>query len=667
MAKTGDARGSIASALRPRSVKRTTPGAEATTAAGLEFANELLGRDTVSPEVARQALDRMRRQAGAREAAFWISNGSTAKCAVRAGGHDETGASMAPDHQLTIIEPLRRQGAFVGRAGELPGLEQLIPHGARSLAALIVPSGDHVTGVLIVGWDAFEPPCDQQALSHLRLAAAVLMRMLTMSHDSRVTLADAILGSLAERVAVIDREGTILALNAAWTSFPLPLKTFESVQPGVNYFEICRRAVADGQSEFTAIVDGVTAVAQRRSPLFHSTFASVHSVGGESFMLTATPLHHTAGGAVLTHRNAIPEEIGDLAQRIGEAHFLAVADAIPIPVWIHDASGCVLHGNERWRHMAARLPRVAGGARWLDVVHPDDRQPAAAAFDEAFANRQTVLRELRIGAADGTYRASVCSGSPFTGVDGRLDAYICCCFDVGAPRNTESAVTDMSSKLMAAQEEERSRIGRELHDDLGQQTALLAAKIETLLQTKRTSSHSLRAGIEEAKGRVQDLAVSIHNLSHELHPPKLKLLGLVKTLQALCRDVAKESGLEVTFQAADIPPDIAERIALCICRVAQEGLRNAVKHSGARVIEVGLNTAASDLTLRITDNGRGFDPLSATSAGIGLLTMRERVESIGGRLLIDTSSAGTAIAATLPIAADAGAGHQMRSPFNGPS
>jgi signal transduction histidine kinase len=308
---------------------------------------------------------------------------------------------------------------------------------------------------------------------------------------------------------------------------------------------------------------------------------------------------------------------------------------------------------------------TAGGARWIDLVHPDVRQRAAAEFDEAFANRQTVVRHLRMRAADGTYRLSVCSGSPFAGV-GRRDAYICCCFDVGGRQHAEWAVNDLSSKLMAAQEEERSRIGRELHDDLGQQTALLAAKIETLLRaTKRTSSHSLRAGIEEARGRVQDLAVSIHNLSHELYPPKLKLLGLVKTLQALCRDVAKDSGQAVKFQAADVPPDIPDRIALCICRVAQEGLRNAVKHSRASAIEVALSMATSGLMLRITDNGSGFDAATAASAGIGLLTMRERVELIGGRLAIDTTAAGTAIAATLPIGP--AAGHQMRSPFDRPS
>jgi PAS domain S-box-containing protein len=485
----------------------------------------------------------------------------------------------------------------------------------------------------------------------------------TTAADTRVTLADAILGSLSERVAVIDPDGTIVAINSAWTTFPMPIKALELVRPGKNYFELCRRAVIDGHAQFAAVVDGVQAVTQGRVPRYHATVPSPHSNGDGSFLVTATPLHQVAGGAVITHAHVVPETISALAQRIGETHFYSLTDAIPIPVWIQDAAGRVIHGNGRWRQIAAADRKMAGGnAHWIDIVHPDDRARGAAAFEEAFASRQTMVRELRTKAADGTFRWSLCSGAPFGGVDGRLDGYICSCFDVGAQRNAEWALNEMSAKLMAAQEEERSRIGRELHDDLGQQAALLAATIETLLQAKSTSTEHLRAGIREARGRVQDLAVSIHNLSHELHPPKLKLLGLVKTLQALCRDVAKESGKQVTFQAGNVPSDIPERIALCACRVAQEALRNAVNHSGARTIDVSLTTAPSELSLTIADSGHGFD-LATPATGIGLLSMRERVELNAGRMVVETSPRGTTIVVSLPIKPPGAvvASHEMRS------
>ena len=206
------------------------------------------------------------------------------------------------------------------------------------------------------------------------------------------------------------------------------------------------------------------------------------------------------------------------------------------------------------------------------------------------------------------------------------------------------------SRVVAARVEERSRIGRELHDDLGQQTALLATKIDMLLRSSKASASKLRDGITEAKQNVQELAVTIHNLSHELHPPKLRLLGLVKTIESLCANVSKESGLDVTFRPPTVAFDVPEHISLCICRVAQEALQNAVKHSGARAVELSLSATGSDLTLRVKDSGRGFDRDRSSSRGIGLTTMRERVEEHGGRLSILASPGGGAtIEATVPI------------------
>ena len=145
------------------------------------------------------------------------------------------------------------------------------------------------------------------------------------------------------------------------------------------------------------------------------------------------------------------------------------------------------------------------------------------------------------------------------------------------------------------------------------------------------------------------LSADLRHLSHELHPPKLKLLGLVRTLESLCRNLSKPKGPTVAFTADPIPSAVPERISLCLCRVAQEALQNAVKHSGARQIAVGLTAADHELTLRISDDGRGFDPF-ASSAGIGLVNMRERVELNGGRLSIQTSaSGGTTIEALLPF------------------
>ena len=124
---------------------------------------------------------------------------------------------------------------------------------------------------------------------------------------------------------------------------------------------------------------------------------------------------------------------------------------------------------------------------------------------------------------------------------------------ISAPAARESSLRETASKLVSAQEADRSHIGRELHDDLGQRAALLAAQLVTLARLPRVrgaaSRTRRRAGVS-----VQDLAVAIHNLSHQLHPAKLRLLGLVNTLEALCRDVSKENALKVRFHAKGVGP-----------------------------------------------------------------------------------------------------------------
>jgi signal transduction histidine kinase len=239
-------------------------------------------------------------------------------------------------------------------------------------------------------------------------------------------------------------------------------------------------------------------------------------------------------------------------------------------------------------------------------------------------------------------------GAPQYGPDGRVETYVGVCSEITAARRTQSALGAVTAKLVAAQEAERSRIARELHDDVGQQVALLAAKVETLPFVQKRQ----RAAMAGVRRSLQSIATSLSSLSHQLHPGKIKLLGLAPTLRGLCVDIARESGLQIDFTAQGIPSDLAEEISVCLYRVSQEALRNTAKHSGADRVDVTLTGTPSQVTLTITDNGTGMDPLTSQSAGIGLLTMRERVELMGGTLSVDTDHPrGTSIQATVPTTA----------------
>jgi PAS domain S-box-containing protein len=328
------------------------------------------------------------------------------------------------------------------------------------------------------------------------------------------------------------------------------------------------------------------------------------------------------------------------------------ADAIPIPVWIITPEGRVSYGNARWLAIVGIGRDGSQRARWTDAFHPHDRTRAENVLRNAVAKRQPFEVEVRVHSG-GAYHWSACIGGPRFSAAGRLQDYVGLCCDTSVKRETELALTDLASKVVNAQEEERRRIGSELHDDLGQQAALLAAKFDTVVHGGSMPARQLRAGMAEIRRNVQDLAVAIHNLSHQLHPARLRLLGLEKTLEVLCRELSTQSRVHVRFHAHGVPPCVPESIALCAFRVTQEALQNALKHSGAGEIDVALAGSGSHLTLRVRDNGRGFAPVTADTHGIGLLTMRERVVISGGTLRVESANpSGTTIEATLPLEHD---------------
>jgi signal transduction histidine kinase len=212
----------------------------------------------------------------------------------------------------------------------------------------------------------------------------------------------------------------------------------------------------------------------------------------------------------------------------------------------------------------------------------------------------------------------------------------------------QATLAELARKLIAAQETERARIARELHDDLGQQVALLATQLDTM---KPPTDRERELELEIARNGLHALAQSLTSLSRQLHPGRIRLLGVARTLEGLCREMGGEHGVRIEFGTRRVPRDLPEDCGVSLFRVAQEALRNAVKHSGATAIVVRLAATRSHLTLRVTDNGKGFDPLTTQASGIGLLTMRERVELVNGTLSVEPARPhGTTIRVVVPIA-----------------
>jgi len=208
-------------------------------------------------------------------------------------------------------------------------------------------------------------------------------------------------------------------------------------------------------------------------------------------------------------------------------------------------------------------------------------------------------------------------------------------------RDSYDRIRHLGRRLLGEQEAERARVARELHDDISQQLVILSLELDMLRSDQARGDGAKR--LARALEATQSISTSVRELSHRLHPAKLRLVGLVAALDGLRRDFSLPH-LPIAFCHRDVPANVDHDVALCLFRVAQEALGNAIKHSDARHVSLDLTGGPSSLTLTITDDGKGFDVDGAPNGGLGLISMRERVESIAGVLEIQASrSSGTCL------------------------
>ena len=216
-------------------------------------------------------------------------------------------------------------------------------------------------------------------------------------------------------------------------------------------------------------------------------------------------------------------------------------------------------------------------------------------------------------------------------------------------RQSYDRIRDLGARLLNAQESERSRLARDLHDDISQQMALLEIDLEQLAGVVEGDAQDLTA---ETLHRAQEIGRSVHDLSHRLHPAKLRLIGLVAALQGLRRELSQPD-LEITFTHENVPSPLPEELALCLFRIVQEALHNAIKYSRGRHVSVDLQGGPAGLTLNIVDDGVGFDLKTMWRKGLGLISMQERLEAVGGSLeILSKPGDGTRLKAAVPVPLD---------------
>jgi signal transduction histidine kinase len=217
-------------------------------------------------------------------------------------------------------------------------------------------------------------------------------------------------------------------------------------------------------------------------------------------------------------------------------------------------------------------------------------------------------------------------------------------------RKSYERTQDLAGRLIASQEDERRRIARDLHDELGQKLALLSIDIELLGRGSGGPVNHVADRLRAVSQRAGDLAGDVHRLSYELHPTKLEALGLVASAQAFCRDISRQHDIRVEFRSTDMPRHVPADIGLCFFRIVQEALHNVVRHSGTKEASVRLAAGPGVLHLHIADRGKGFD-VAEDHRGLGLVSIRERVLFLNGTIAIRSAPGrGTRIAVHVPVA-----------------
>jgi PAS domain S-box-containing protein len=360
-------------------------------------------------------------------------------------------------------------------------------------------------------------------------------------------------------------------------------------------------------------------------------------------------------GALLLQR--VRRRRAERALRHSEARQAATLKAMPDLMFLIGKDGVYLDYHARDPSLLFVPPDQFIGKRIADVMPP----PLAALFMRELARARdasepnVIEYSLPIDGEERHYETRL--------VPCERDTILTIVRDITVRKRTEAALGQrevelrqtnernrhLAGRLIASQEAERQRIARELHDDLSQRLALLKVDLEQLRATRAATATEIDARVKMISDQTTEIAGEVRRLSHQLHPARLQALGLVAAVDAMCRETSRQHGIAVEFTHNEIPRRVDPDLALCLYRITQEALHNIVRHSGTTRASVGLRHDHGDLGLQIEDRGSGFVRPDVGHAGLGLVSMRERVAFLKGTIDIHSvPGEGTRIEVCVP-------------------
>jgi PAS domain S-box-containing protein len=424
-------------------------------------------------------------------------------------------------------------------------------------------------------------------------------------------------------------------------------------QPAVSYKEHSKLYTAESWERLRTAVEE----ALRTGTPYELDLEMVRTDGTRLWLIARGEAQRDTTGRIVQLRGTVQDitesKRAIAALRESEERFRLVANTAPVVIWMTDPDKLCTYVNQVWLNFTGRPLEAELGYGWAEGIHPEDRQACIEGYTRAFDLRQPFTIEYRLRRHDGEYRWILDSSIPRFEADGSFVGYIGSAVDVTDRKRAEESLSSLSGRLIEAQERERHYIARELHDDISQKLALLSVELQQYAQIVPDSQGKPSNRVESLMNHISGITNDVHALSHRLHSSNLETLGLVAAMTGFCRELAQRLDVKVDFTNNGVPKILPPEESLALFRVLQEGLTNAVKHSGVRQFEVRLARVPDQIELTIRDSGVGFDPgMAMYTQGLGLISMRERISHVKGTIsIVSKSQGGTEIQVRVPVTA----------------
>ena len=463
----------------------------------------------------------------------------------------------------------------------------------------------------------------------------------------------AVVDACASNVAVLDESGNMLYASKAWHLFE-KANSLGSRQHdrSLNYFEHYRRfdEPSTGDNTTATLSDDIQRILVGDETEFHRRYC-YDKLNAPRYLFTHAARLDLPGSAFRVLVNHDDVVVAREALQKSEERLSQLLETAKILVWEAEPA------SWKFTYVSKQAVEMLGYpiAQWckpgflFSHIHRSDEQRALSFCQKHPHPADHHDLTFRMLARDGrvVWVQNIISVTHENGKPTRMHGFM---IDISERKRTEEALQELTGRLVAAQEEERSRVARELHDDLSQKIALASIELGKLAQEAHKKV-SLRSRFRKLMKQVNEISNDIHRLSYKLHPSKLDHLGLAAAVKGLCKQPSERPNLNIELKQTGFPATLSNDVTLCAFRVVQEALRNCVKHSGAQTVQVVLEKTDDVLRLSISDDGCGFDTKSdAMKKGLGFVSMKERLHLVGGEIQIHSRPLrGTSLNVSIPL------------------